>query len=108
MAPYIAGRKIRCYRLWDVETRAPLHTLENPSGSHLYNAAFSPDGTLFAAVAMDGAQKVRALVWDVKTGKIVKTLPRSDRVLSVAFTEDGSGVVGMSADLLIQRWDLKE
>ncbi len=95
--------------LWDVETRAALHTLENPAAYALNKVVFSPDGTRFAAIALGGAtSKVSALVWDVETGKIVKTLPRSDRILSVAFTEDGSEIVGMSAELLIQRWDLKE
>ena len=95
--------------LWNVETRAALHLMENPAAYALNNVAFSPDGTQLAAIALDGAMnKVSALVWDVETGKIVKTLPRSDRVMSIAFTEDGSEIVGMSRDLLIQRWNLKE
>ena len=94
--------------LWDVKTRAALHTLENPANYIFYEVVFSPDGTRCAAVAVKDHKNLLALVWDVETGKIVKTLPRSDRVMSIAFTEDGSEIVGMSAELLIQRWDLKE
>ena len=94
--------------LYDVETRAALPSLENPAGYHLYDVVFSPDGTRLAAVAVDAADKVRALLWDVKTGKIVKTLSRSDRVMSVAFTEDGSEIVGITDELQMKRWDLKQ
>ena len=95
--------------LYDVETRAALHSLENPAGYHLYDVVFSPDGTRLAAVAEDAAAGTfRVLLWDVKTGKIVKTLRRSDRVVSVAFTEDGSEIVGITYELQMIRWDLKQ
>ena len=95
--------------MWDVETRAALPSLENPAGYHLYDVVFSPDGTRAAAVALDiAAGTFRVLLWDVKTGKIVKTLRRSDRVVSVAFTEDGSEIVGITDDLQMVRWKLKQ
>jgi len=81
----------RMVRIWDAKSGALLLDL-NPkmSGrtpSDLYRVAISPDGTLIAAMDVDGSV---ALVWNAKTGALIAELPnRPHEFPRLAFSREG-------------------
>jgi WD40 repeat protein len=66
------------------------------------NLAFSPDGERLAT----GGEKNLIKVWDVRTGKVLQTLPghRGD-VYTVAFSHDGRWIASGSEDSTVKIWD---
>jgi WD40 repeat protein len=74
-------------RLWQVQTGKLLLTTE--IGLH----AFSPDGSLFAAVA--GENKIN--LWDAHTGQVLRTFAQPTPLASLAFSPDGRRL-GASTD----------
>jgi WD40 repeat protein len=66
------------------------------------NVAFSPDGERLAT----GSEKNLVKVWDVRTGKVLQTLPghRGD-VYTVAFSHDGRWIASGSEDSTVKIWD---
>src|SRR5205823_752438 len=67
--------------------------------------AFRPDGEQIATAGGDGTVKV----WDVRSGKVIQTLPGHRRyVFSVAFRPpDGRYLASAGADRTIRLWDLR-
>ena len=69
--------------------------------------AFSPDGKLLATGGFnDIAEKhpVSILLWDVESGKIVRTLAAPHMVSSVAFSPDGKLLAAASGDKTVRLW----
>jgi WD40 repeat protein/tRNA A-37 threonylcarbamoyl transferase component Bud32 len=75
-----------------------------PDTAAVNSLAVRPDGKWIAAACGDGTVKV----WDLKTGKVVRTLRgHTARVFSVAFRPpDGRYLASMSADRTLRVWDL--
>jgi WD40 repeat protein len=71
-------------RLWDVEDGSMLGKLEGHTGI-VWNVVFSPDGQMLASVSNDST----CVVWDWRTGSIIKTISLPDAITSVAFSPDG-------------------
>jgi serine/threonine protein kinase/WD40 repeat protein len=71
-------------RLWDVETKMPLPSL-NPNLSRIWLMRFNPGGTLLAVVGMNAEVEL----WDTGSYNLVSVLPTPDRVSDVAFAPDG-------------------
>jgi WD40 repeat protein/DNA-binding SARP family transcriptional activator len=70
--------------LWRSATRTPLGPeLRGPVGD-VRGMAFSPDGHLLAAAGSE-----QYVLWDLRTRKIVRTLPAADGAASVVFSRDG-------------------
>ena len=71
----------------------------------VYGVAFSPDSKTIVSGYREGNIKL----WDVQTGKELKTLRagngHKDHVLSVAFSPDGKWIVSGSTDNTIKLWD---
>uniref|UniRef100_A0A8C6SWM5 WD repeat domain 5 n=1 Tax=Neogobius melanostomus TaxID=47308 RepID=A0A8C6SWM5_9GOBI len=76
-----------------------------PDTSHsnyVFCCNFNPQSNLIVSGSFD--ESVR--IWDVKTGKCLKTLPaHSDPVSAVHFNRDGSLIVSSSYDGLCRIWD---
>ena len=69
--------------VWNVRRRAVTTRADTPAVTSL---AFSPDGRLIALSAIDGGTEIR----DVRSGRVVKSIPTEGLSRSVAFSPDGS------------------
>ncbi|QJX00022.1 WD40 repeat domain-containing protein [Frigoriglobus tundricola] len=92
----------RTARVWDVARAAELFQARvSGLGGHVVSAAFSADGSFFAASAGDGPVEL----FDVKTGTRTQTLlGRKGQGVKVAVAPDGKTVAAVAADFRIQRW----
>lgn len=91
-------------RLWNVETHAPIATLEveNP----VYAVSFSQDGTILAAGALDGAVRL----WNMKTSEQIGILEgHKEYVETVSFSPDGESLASGAGygDEPIRLWDFE-
>ena len=69
--------------VWNVRRRAVTTRADTPAVTSL---AFSADGRLIALSAIDGGTEIR----DVRSGRVVKSIPTEGLSRSVAFSPDGS------------------
>ncbi len=93
-------------RVWDAATGKELHSWRGAF------PAFSPDGSRLAVASAEpaaaGEQPGEVTLWDVTTGKRVRTI-RGDggRIAYLAFTPDGSGLLGASPPSKGRVWDAR-
>ncbi len=68
---------------------------------------FSPDGKRLATGGGDPSRDGELKIWDVATGKLIRTLTgaHSDMVLDVAFSHDGTRLVSCAADRFVKVFD---
>ena len=97
LAAVVGGDQVT---LWSVETRrakAKIKLTLTEDNAGIWNAAFSPDGTLFAAL-----DQLQLSVWDTVTGELVWTLrePRGGFMGQVAWSPDGRTLVTTSGPTL--------
>jgi len=71
-------------RMWDVASGNALGTLEGHTGI-VWAVAFSPDSQMLASVSNDST----CMVWDWRSGSIIKTLNLPNAISSVTFSPDG-------------------
>ena len=94
-----SGSEDGTVRLWDVESRKQIATLE---GS--YTVVFSPDGSALASGSRDGTVKL----WDMEKREQIATLEgHTGRVVSVTFSPDGSTLASGSEDGTVRLWDVE-
>jgi WD40 repeat protein len=91
--------------IWRLFDGALLHALDGVS-STTYDVAFSPDGQTLAAVGFAGTDGVKAKIYDVATGALIRTLPvhSGDYSDSVAFSPDGSLIATGGETGAIELW----
>ncbi len=91
-------------RVWDVETGAQLHALDDRAGV-VHAVAFSPDGQQILASTEDW----RLRLWDVDTGKRLRRFDTEVvEVLDLAFTPDGDHALAANNDFSLRFWDLRK
>src|SRR5581483_48778 len=95
--------------LWDPATGKLLrewrlqHSKDRPFGHRVIRVAFSPDGTLLAAV--DGDNTI--VVWDAATGMMRARLPgHRTTVTALAFSPDGRMLASGGVDRTVRLWEL--
>lgn len=93
--PHPDVRKCGVVAIWDVESGKRLRRME--TFGDLTQLAFSPDGTLLAATRLfatsDGVTLHEVRLWDVATGRVVKSL---DRCHAFDFSPDGKRLAVLS------------
>jgi WD40 repeat protein/LysM repeat protein len=88
-------------RLWDVETRTLLHTLEGHTG-WVMDVTFSPDGARLASASHDGTLRL----WQTGDGALLRRLDgHMDPVRGVAFLPDSQTLASASWDGTLRLWD---
>jgi WD40 repeat protein len=68
----------------------------------LYGVTFSPDGNLVASASCDRTVKL----WDVASGRMVRTLSHGDEATSVAFSPDGTLLASGAYDSKVYLWGI--
>ncbi len=90
-------------KLWYTESAETIRTFKHNGA--VFDAAFSPDGTL---IATGGADSL-AMLWDTKTGDLLYRLEgHQEAILSVAFSPDGTKLLTTSADGTARVWDTRK
>lgn len=91
-------------RIWDLETRQPLHTLQGHKDA-VTSIAYSKDGKRLLTTSFDNT----ARIWDVATGQQLQVLAgHSWWVWDAAFSPDESQVVTVSQDGTAIVWNLAD
>jgi WD40 repeat protein len=97
----VSGSHDTTLRLWDAAVGGPcLMTLQGHT-DHVKSVAWSPDGMLLASAGVDAV-----LVWDVKTGKCLKTLGGEAPENCVTWSPDGKRLASGSDDATVYLWDM--
>jgi WD40 repeat protein len=87
--------------LRDVSTSHLAQVIYGRSRASVCHTAFSPDGRALAA-----SQEDVVLLWDVKSGKLVRSLEgHTGRVSGVAFSPDGRTLASAGSDRTLRLWD---
>jgi WD40 repeat protein len=97
--------------LWDIDTGREIRTFLSHKEESVYSVTFSPDGRQILSAGFYRYNDKNIIgtikLWDVNTGKEIKTLSGHTTVVSsVAFSPDGRQVVSGSVDKTIKLWDV--
>ena len=99
---YAVGYKNGKIRLKDATTGKLQKTLQGPK-DRVSQLAFSPDGTLLAADAVDGPLRL----WDITTGHTSKILTQDAKLWGIlTFSKDGKTLACQSQSGKIELWDV--
>jgi WD40 repeat protein len=94
------------FRVWDLETDTQVGEEWEDEDQEVETIVISPDGKKIASAgSRDGAVKL----WNVDTGKVIKTLltGHTGRVGSVSWSPDGGQMVSGSEDGTFRVWDVE-
>ncbi|KAG2744123.1 WD40 repeat-like protein [Suillus brevipes Sb2] len=91
-------------QVWDLETDTQVGEEWEDKDFRVETIALSPDSKKVASGSRDGAVKL----WNVDTGKIIKTWTgHTKEVRSVSWSPDGGRVVSVSNDGTFRVWDVE-
>lgn len=95
-------------RLELVRTIGDSSKIDSPLTDRVNALAFSPDGKTLATGSGDPSRSGEIMLWDVATGKLVRTLskPHKDAVLALDFSADGKLLASGSADRAVRLWEV--
>ena len=89
--------------VWDIDNNIVIMWGSASSSDVVNSVAFSPDGTQ----VVSGSTDKMAQVWDIRSGKPIKSFIHDGSVNSVAFSLDGTQIVSGSSDKMAQVWDIR-
>jgi len=92
-------------RIWNMDgVNLKVLTVNDPSNNEAFTSvAISPNRQLVAA----GSLHMVVYIWNVATGGLLERLEgHQDGVYSVAFTQDGKGLVSGGLDKTLKYWDV--
>ena len=92
--------------IWDAKTFQAARALKG-HGETISALAISPDGKMMVTGGFDVVttrNPVKVALWDLSSGKIVKTMRAPHRVVSLAFSPDGKWIAMTSGEKEINLW----
>jgi WD40 repeat protein len=96
----LTGSDDRHMRLWDLAKHEEVRKFP-PHTDFCYACAFAPDGIHCAS----GSKDRRAVVYELKTGKVVKDFEQNNNVVAVAFSPD-SRYLFTCGDNAVYQWEI--
>jgi WD40 repeat protein len=96
--------------VWDVAGRMPLHRL-SARGRGLWALAISPSGRTALSDSGDGSGKTSMLLWDLETGKELRTflrpgVPEGTGTSGIAYLPDGLSAISCEGDGSLIEWNV--
>ena len=98
----------RIVYLWDAKTWKLARKLVGQP-EMISSMDFSPDGKMLATGGFDSTttrNPVKILVWDVASGKVIRTLPAAHAVRSAVFSPDGKLLAAAGLERSVNIWNL--
>ena len=89
-------------KLWDVETKREVRTLPHYA-SRVFELAFTPDGKTLVSSVEVGAMQTLVLLWDVKTGGLLRRLYDHTPEWAFAVSRDGRMLASQGRGRGVQR-----
>ncbi len=93
--------KDRTLQVWDLTSKQLIKAFGGSTTEFLQSAAFSPDRSQLSTGHIDGALRL----WEVGTGRLIRTLWHTKSVQAVVFSRDGSRLLSGSGDGTVKLWD---
>lgn len=91
--------------IWDIKSKKLV--LKTPSHGKSKWGMISVDCSPTQNVGVSGAGDNVVMIWDLKTGKVLRTLTHKGAIFCVAFSPDGSKVATGCEDDKARVWDVK-
>jgi WD40 repeat protein len=97
----LAGEDQEDTYIWRVEDGKILARLQQPE--YVHQLAFSPDGRQLVTAAFDGSIRM----WDVPTGREIRSVLGYTAALGLAFSPDGTQLATIHRDQRLRLWDAR-
>ncbi len=102
------GQRKGILTIFDLKSQNQLHEFDLEK-HHIGGLSFSNDGKFVAAASVGGTalKPSRAKIFNLRTGEIAHTAPKSSFYVAIHYTKNGEIIVGrISSSVTIERWDL--
>ncbi|WP_334747473.1 WD40 repeat domain-containing protein [Nostoc sp.] len=94
----LASADAKSVKVWNPNTGKLLRILSGQA----WTVSFSPDGQILASGSQDGSLNL----WDISSGKLIRTFKHSEPVINVVFSPDGQTLAsGLDLGSSIRLWN---